>query len=165
VRFDPRKSQPEHEQIMLSLLEQETIGALSIVPKRKFGKRQSELGFMRIAYLELFIATGYQILLNRNLDPIRAQLHQDYVAPLPDSGIADPNVPDELPDIGLVIEPETLRSYFVCVKLRSALGTAFRFGVLLPLPFAPGLDIYRLSAHYNQHRHWPTLRIQPLERS
>lgn len=163
ISFDPGKSHPDHERIMRNLIDRKRIGTLRILPKRKFAKRNSALGLVRIAYLELFIATGYRLLLNRNLAQVREQLSQDHLDLLPDFGIADYDASTELPNIGIITEPESLRSYYICVELKSALGTAFRYGVLLPLPFAPGLGIYEQSAYFNQHGKWPIITVKPLE--
>ena len=163
--FDPAKSHPRHTEIIQDMLSQENLPDITFVPKKKFNERNSELGVLRTAYLKLFVEFGYKFLINENLEIVRKQLKDPEVNLLSDCGIVDKHVPNELPRLGLVLEPMHLQSYFVCVELKSKSGTEFRFGVLLPLPKIDGVDIYTYSAEYNSSGNWPELTIKPLKSS
>lgn len=162
-KFDPKKSHPEHEKIIGKLEKGERTGEIKIIPKKKFKDRSATLGVLRIAYLKAFLSLGYEYICTSNMEPIRNQLKSPSLEMLPDFGVIDKNVPEKIPNLGVVVNPASLRSLFICVELKSDLGTRFRFGVLLPLPTKDGFGIYHLLAKFKSDNEWPNLKIQPIE--
>src|SRR5690606_11421626 len=96
------------------------------------------------------------------LEIIRNQLSNPKTDLLSDYGDIDKAVPENFPSIGLVMDPEHLKSIFVCIDLKSEFGTKFRYAVLLPITTANGLKIYDELAKIKQLKNWPHLTIRPL---
>ena len=159
--FDSRKSPNNGIQELISLNVGEQIPNIKFTPKRKFHHRRSDLGLLRIAYLEAFISFGYKYIFHENLELIRKQLEKPELNLIPDCGVIDKNTSSDIPRLGLVMEPQHLQSFLVTIDAKLKTGINFRYGVLLPLQKPGGLEIYQFSKTYNQTQNWPQLLIRP----
>jgi hypothetical protein len=104
--------------------------------------RRAELAILRSAYLWGFAKLGYLFLFNGNFELIRQQILHPNQDLLPVPGILSSTFSQEQIGINLIREPLELRSYFIVIPIKSALGTIRIYGVVLPAPIEGGMKIY-----------------------
>lgn len=129
----PESSNPERRDRAVTNLES---GTLEINLKGDLGYKAvaSKVGVIRMAYLMMFSVFGYGYVQANSLDVVRDQIASFNDEKPPLKGVVVLNQPNFHNKIGLLTSPESLRSFFVILKLSTKYSKHY-FGVSLP-----GLD-------------------------
>jgi hypothetical protein len=139
--LDPRRSHPGHRQKAQELL---ATGAPDLqIQHLQPGWRRFNVALLRIAYLYAFSVLGYGLILNPAFQPVREQIIKPKEHILPDSWALPISL--SLPStisLNLIHAPEYLQAFLVLFELVSPRQIRWPFAVILPSPWASGLEIY-----------------------
>jgi|CXWL01.1.fsa_nt_gi hypothetical protein len=145
IVFDQDRSDPK-EMEKLNKLQKPELPIIDMSFKGSRGKpqkqRRPECSLIRIAYLWMFSVFGYGFVINDSLPYIRGQIKNPTENILPNWGISPtPEFPDQSLGINIITKPKQLQSFLVVLDLQTSLRT-IRYGVMMPGPSSPGIQIY-----------------------
>ncbi len=122
---------------------------INIKYRKPFRLNHAEVACLRIAYLIAFSVCGYGFLLNPNLATIRKLVDNPNDKLLPSLGVLAEPFPDSMMGINLVLYPKEAKSFLIVFDLISPKSNVTtRYGVFLPGPSEPGLNIYSYLTDY-----------------
>jgi hypothetical protein len=153
VEGKPNKTNPKYVNHFNEIAESKTnLGEFSLTLFGDYTPFLAEVALLRIAYLLAFSTFGYGFLINFNLQLIREQINTPRKRILEHLAITKEDYPDEVLGINIITHPKELQSFLIVFDLKTS-NRAKRYGVLLPGPSEPGLEIYKwLSLPENQRR-------------
>jgi len=142
IETNPNRSKPTSVSRILSMANnREEIGNFSLTLKGNYRQGRPEVALIRIAYLLAYSTFGFGFLLNFNLQMIRDQIKSPKKKLLKHWGIISSNFPNENLGVNLIYEPKELKSFLIVFDLKTR-NRSIRYGVLLPGPTDPGIEIY-----------------------
>jgi hypothetical protein len=151
ILYDPKRSSP-NEVYRAQQPENLTPSSINIKFSGKQGRvskqRRPECSLLRTAYLLAFMEFGYGFLINSGLSLIRGQLKNPTEEVLPAWGISRVGFPDESLGINIIKEPSDLQSFLVIFDVLTRLRS-IRYGVMLPGPTFPGINIYKTLSDFS----------------
>lgn len=114
---------------------------LTVIFKKNGNLRRSEVGLLRLAYLLAFAKFGYGFIVNLNLPKIREQIQNPDKDILKQVFCIKTNFGDNYLGTNIIHSPKELFGFLVVFKLKSQSFNR-NFGVILPGPTSPGMEIY-----------------------
>ncbi|MBN1136472.1 MAG: hypothetical protein JXM73_07795 [Anaerolineae bacterium] len=145
INYDPARSDPAQIDRLHELEMAGTISSIQLVFRLGYHANRPQVALLRIGYLLAFAQLGYGFLINANLRVIRGQIDNPTSKILPSWGIIGAGIPDEALGVSVISQPPELRSFLVVFDLKN-LEKEMRYGVILPGPTEPGLNVYHYIA-------------------
>jgi len=123
-----------------------------------------EVALLRIAYLLAYEFFGFGFFVNTNLMLVRNQILHPLERIMINKGILNADFPDERIGVHLIDKPKDLKSFIVIFQVKTG-KNKYNFGVVLPGPGAPGLDIYsNLETYFTKSTKKVQVNIQAIEK-
>lgn len=145
IQYHGNRTDPINLEKLHELENNRKINKIKVVLRPGYKINRPEIAIIRIAYLLAFAQFGYGFLFNENLSIIRKQIFNPAHKILPDFGIINSEIPDFLLGINILNKPAELKSFLIVFN--SIIGERIeRYGVLLPGPTDPGMNIYSFLA-------------------
>lgn len=156
MNFDPKRSNPKDTSYMMGKLNSGSKKVMdyedlmnykpdnfkfNIKPKERGIERNAEINMLRIAYLLAFAKFGYGFIINGNLYKIREQILNPKKEILRHTFWLRYDFPDNYIGTNIIFQPKEMISFLVVFKLKTKSFNR-NFGIVLPGPNPPGLNVY-----------------------
>lgn len=141
VEGDPKRTNPEAFKNFSILSKSQPMSEFKLILQAKYKINRPEIALLRIAYLSAFSYFGYGFLINSNIHQVRTQILYPTTAILSHWCLRNAIFPDAAIGLNIIVEPKELLSYLCIFDLKTKQQN-IRYGVILPGPTKPGLEIY-----------------------
>jgi len=163
IDVSSKKANPKEYLKLIELLQKGITPKVNLKIK---GTNQSfvEVALLRIAYLLAYDFFGFGFLVNQNLMTVRNQILNPLKQIMFNKGIINSAFSDERIGVHLIDEPKDLKSFLVVFQVKTR-HNKYNFGVVLPGPGEPGLNIYsNLERYLNEQQKKVPVNIQAIKK-
>lgn len=144
IVFDPnpKRSHPESVKKWREIMTSGRIPEFNLQLRTEYDPWSSEIGLLRVAFLQAFSVFGYEFLLLPNIEPVRQQILNPSKRILPSLGTTSKSTfSDDALGVNVIFNPPELQSLLVVFDLKKS-DRITRHGVILPGPTWPGVEVY-----------------------